>query len=293
MKRIVLIFLMAGIWQAGYAIQDPTPVRESCMAPLYFGPNAFPVPDMIEARTSSEVKVELFADNYFGTMAGQKAADDYTADLFVRLTVPLFTPRVNLVVWGNTVEYFSSGPEVNSFRHVDQQGMLRRVFGFGDIYISTDIQVLKQERMWVDCTLRAAVKTASGELYKYARYYDVPGYFFDASFGRDFRLSERAVLRTSLSGGFLCWQLDRVAQNDAVMYGIQASLTAGRFFISESYGGYFGWIHNGDCPMSIKTKMQWSFGNLYLNLEHQYGFKDWPFHQLRFGLGYRFRAFRK
>ncbi|MGM9735242.1 MAG: hypothetical protein ACI3ZL_02405 [Candidatus Cryptobacteroides sp.] len=292
MKRIILVSILV-LTSLVCPAKSTGAIYLSRFAPKYFGPNAFPIPDMLDGRTSSTLKAELYADSYFGTMAGKNIADDYTSNLFVRVSVPLFTPRVNLSIWGNLLEYFSSGPEINAFRGISEEGTIQKTFGLGDIYISTDIQVLKQERMWVDCTLRAALKTASGDLYQYSRYYDCPGYFFDGSFGRDFRLSEKAVLRTSVSGGFLCWQLDNWRQNDAFMYGVQLSMTAGRFFISETWGGYIGWRDHGDSPMSIKTRLSWSFGAFFLNLEHQYGFRDWPFHQVRFGVGYNFNILKR
>lgn len=292
MKKAVLTISLLFACIAVPARKETGAIYLSPVAPMYFGPNAFPVPDMLDGRTSGNFMAELYTDSYFGTLAGKDISDDYTADIFIRLTAPLFSPRVNLCIWGNAMEYFHTGPAINAFRGIKEEGILRKASGIGDIYISTDIHILKQERMWVDFAIRAAIKTASGEYYKYARYYDCPGYFFDGSFGRDFRLGNKAVLRTSVSGGFLCWQLDNWRQNDAFMYGLRASLTAGRFFISETWGGYLGWRDHGDSPMTIKTKVSWSFGNIFLNIEHQYGFKDWPFHQLRFGLCYRFCAFR-
>ena len=71
----------------------------SRVAPAFFGPNAFPVPDMSDGRTSSELVVELYADNFFGTMAAESVMDDFAADVFARVTIPLFTPRVNLTLW--------------------------------------------------------------------------------------------------------------------------------------------------------------------------------------------------
>ena len=89
----------------------------------------------------------------------------------------------------------------------------------GDVYVSTDIQVLKEKRWRTDWVVRAALKTASGGEYYHARYYDSPGYFFDTSLGKSFSLGRDAKwnhrLRGALSTGFLCWQTDNGRQNDA------------------------------------------------------------------------------
>ena len=269
-----------------------SPPYPSHIAPLYFGPNAFPIPDMLDGRTSGVLKAEIYADSIFGTTAGCAVMDDFTADMFLRIRIPLFTSRVNLVIWDDAVEYYSSGPSVNELREINAEG---RVSGFchGDIYISTDIQILEQEKHWLDLSARAGIKTASGQSYENSRYYDCPGYFFDGSLGRNFKVGSNAMLRTSLSAGFMCWQTDNWKQNDAVMYGVQAAFEKGRFRISETWGGYFGWRHHGDNPMSLKTKLSWAFNNFSLNLEHQCGFIDWPFQQIRFGLEYRLNIIRR
>ena len=72
----------------------------SRIAPAFFGPNAFPVPDMSDGRTSSDLKLELYGDVFLGTIpSGKSAKEDFAADLFARVTIPLFTDRVNLSLW--------------------------------------------------------------------------------------------------------------------------------------------------------------------------------------------------
>ena len=92
----------------------------------------------------------------------------------------------------------------------------------------------------------------------------------------------------ALSAGFLCWQTANGRQNDAVMYGALASLKTGPFNAELNYGGYVGWEGKGDRPMTLKTKLSWSFGRCSLNAMYQVGFMDWPFHQIRLGATYSF-----
>ena len=257
----------------------------SKIAPAYFGPNAFPVPEMNDGRTSSRWKAELYSDHFFGTLGAP--ADDYTSDIFARLTVPLFSPRVNLVVWGQLYEFFHTGAAVNTYRRLSYQGDLD-YHSSGDIYVSTEFQTLIQQKHGIDMTVRAVLKSASGDRYEYARYYDSPGYFFDATFGRGLSLMEGLSARVALSGGFLCWQTDNGRQNDAVMYGLLASLTTGPITLRTQYGGYVGWEHDGDAPMTLRTGLSYSLGDFSINAGWQGGFVDWPFHQVRLGLEFRF-----
>ena len=224
-----------------------------------------------------------------GNILGYTIMEDFAADIYARLTFPLFTPRVNLTLWMPVQEYYSTGPEVNAYRRIEHDGYMTGWVP-GDIYVSTDIMLLMQEKHQIDAVLRAVLKSASGYSYHYARNYDGPGYFFDATFGRSFPVgSGKTVFRTALSGGFLCWQTDNGRQNDAVMYGILASMKSGRFGIEAEYGGYVGWEQCGDAPMTLKSSASWDIGDFSLRLQHQVGLVDWPFHQIRFGVEYRFR----
>ena len=255
------------------------------IAPAYFGPNAFPVPEMSDGTTSPRWRAELYSDHFFGTQTSW--SDDYTTSIFARLTIPLFSPRVNLVIYGPLYEFFHSSAEVNALRRLsfDEDVDYHTP---GDVYVSTDFQTLVQRKHGIDMVIRATLKSASGDRYEYARYYDSPGYFFDATFAREFRFTDSVALRIAMSGGFLCWQTDNGRQNDAVMYGILASLTAGRFSLKSQYGGYVGWERDGDAPMTLRIDAGWAFGNFSINAGWQEGLYDWPFYQLRIGVGYNF-----
>ena len=257
----------------------------SKIAPAYFGPNAFPVPEMSDGTTSSGWKAEIYTDHFFGTQTDWR--EDYTSDIYARLTIPLFSPRANLVIYGPLYEFFHSGQEVNALRRLPFDGDVD-YHTPGDIYVSTDFQTLVQEQHGLDMVVRATLKSASGDRYEYARYYDSPGYYFDATFARGFLLSDSVSLRVAMSGGFLCWQTDNGRQNDAVMYGVLASLKAGKFLLKTQYGGYVGWEQDGDAPMTLRVDAGWAIGALSINAGWQAGLYDWPFHQLRLGLGCNF-----
>ena len=261
----------------------------SLVAPGYFGPNAFPVPDMLDGTTSSDLRVELYGDGFLCSMAGNPT-DDITLDLFAKATIPLFTDRVNLVIWMPVVEWFRSGPAVNVLRRVQDPDRWISGVDSGDAYVSTDILILDERKRGCGLVLRAALKSASGNSFGTARVYDAPGYFFDVAVGRDIVKSAdgKTVFRTALSAGFLCWQTGNGRQNDAVMYGALASLKTGPFKAEVNYGGYVGWEGKGDRPMTLKTKLSWSIGRCSINAMYQVGFVDWPFHQVRLGASYSF-----
>lgn len=284
---LVAISLSMAMAYAQTPILRPDLGTPSLVAPGYFGPNAFPVPDMLDGTTSSDLRVELYGDGFLCSMTSNPT-DDVTFDVFAKATIPLFTDRVNLVVWMPVVEWFRSGPAVNALRRVQDPGRWISGVDSGDAYVSTDILILDERKRGCGLVLRAALKSASGNSFGTARVYDAPGYFFDVAVGRDIVKSSdgKTVLRTALSTGFLCWQTGNGRQNDAVMYGALASLKTGPFKAEVNYGGYVGWEGKGDRPMTLKTKLSWSIGRCSINAMYQAGFVDWPFHQVRLGVSY-------
>ncbi len=291
----LLALLFVGFASAQTDIERPNLGVPSKIGPAYFGPNAFPVPDMLDGRTSSELKLELYGDCFLGTATGN-VADDITGDLFAKLTIPLFTPKANLTVWMPIFEYFYTSAELNALRRLpapyntnDLQGM-----DSGDVYISADVRILSQERHYVDMAVRAALKTASANQYAKGRCYDAPGYFFDVAVGHSINLiGGNHYLRIAASTGFLCWQTDNGRQNDAVMYGVMLAYRFRRVSIDATFGGYAGWERVGDRPMTLKANLSYHIDNLSLRLGYQVGFKDWPYRQIRVGATYAFDILNK
>ena len=291
---IVSLILFSGVATAQTAIVNPDYDVPTKIAPAYFGPNAFPVPDMLDGRTSSKLKFGFYGDCYLGTTTG-RVADDVTGDLSVKLTIPLFTPKVNLSVWMPLFEAFHTSAELNTLRRLPEPYSTSDLRGMdvGDLYVSTDVQILNQERHKVDMTARAALKTASANEFPKARCYDAPGYFFDVAVGRGFEFSKESNLRLAVSTGLLCWQTDNGRQNDAVMYGVMVKYRLKRWEVDATFGGYVGWENDGDRPMTLKANLSYHIDNLSLRLGYQVGFHDWPYHQIRVGASYAFDVLGK
>ena len=276
-KRYILLctlyFVFCAPLFALTPIEKPNLKEPTGIAPAFFGPNAFPVPDMLDGLTQSELHLELAGEGYFGYDGSR------TGDIFARVRVPLFTRWANISLWM---------PVYGWYNQYDGRGS-----GAGDVYISADIQILHNEwfktpnaKYIPQMTLRAALKTASGEQMERRRHYDCPGYFFDLAIGQTIPI--RSInLRFAGSVGFLCWQTTEARQNDAVMYGLQAQLNHEYFSLQAEWGGYVGWERYGDAPMSIKVRAAGHIKGFEPFAQYQYGIKDYPFHQIRVGLAYR------
>ena len=264
------------------------------ISPYYFGPNAFAVPEMLDGRVQTEFRAEVATD-YFKGFRGDK-----TIDASFKLNIPLWTDRVNLSVWMPAMEWYRNTDESLAASRVQPENMEDARSGHlaGDVYVSTDMQILRENGFRPDAVLRAALKTASGFESFNARYYDSPGYFFDLSVGKSVALghSERWAhrLRVALSGGFLCWQTDLGRQNDATQWGVMAKWENTYFSLSGNLAGYGGWEHNNDGgelahdrPAVLRFDLIGHIGKIDAVAVYQYGLRDYPYHWVRVGLAYR------
>lgn len=246
----------------------------SYIATAYYGPNAFPVPDPLDGRVQESLRIEAAADGYFAT-------DDKgrTADITARVQIPLFTRWANLSVWMPIHEWYD---------------WTERGHGTGDVYLSTDIQILspdfpcfrdKRNRRYIpDMAVRAALKTASGEQSERYRHFDDPGYWFDLSIGKSIVRGDWEV-RGSATAGFLCWQTLTSRQDDALYYGLTAMVKHRYVSLRTSWQGYSGW-EVGDKPMTITAIVSGHIRGFEPFVRYQYGIRDYPFHQVRIGLAW-------
>ena len=272
------------------------------IAPRWFGPNAFPVPEMTDGRIDPSRTLELAGDFFTGHLADGR---DLTYDAFLRLHLPLWSDRAALTVWMPVVEWWQTDPAVDSARNILSDPSKDPGHDSGDVYVSLDIQLLTETSVRPSLLLRSVLKSASGNNFGYARYYDAPGYFFDLTAGKSF-----GPVRFAATTGFLCWQTDNGRQNDAIQYGLAAFFTPGALRLSAQWAGYFGWERYGDAPMTLSARAAWAFPLASISSGYsassassgysasalvlepfimvQHGLHDWPFTQLRAGLLCRF-----
>ncbi|MBO7067931.1 MAG: hypothetical protein J6W52_04555 [Bacteroidaceae bacterium] len=304
MKKISVILLL---WAAGIpvlaqtSLDGPDRGETTMISPYYFGPNAFAVPDMLDGTVQHDMRIELDGNHFFGTRG------DHTTDLTLKVNIPLFSDRVNLTAWMPIAEWYRNSDESLAVSRLTEKALTdpkaRKGCVSGDVYITTDIHLIRQKRYVPDIALRAALRTASGNDYQYARNYDSPGYFFDATVAKSFVLGARKEhdLRVALSGGFLCWQTNNARQNDAFMFGLMLKWTYKRLMLEETLRGYSGWEHSStrdkelahDRPVVLKTRVAYKIKKWEVLASYQYGMRDYPFHQMQLGLAYHIDILKK
>ena len=290
MKRLLtLLCLLAGL--SLYA--QPTPIvtpdwsQPTLVSPEYFGPNAFPVPEVSDGVVKPYVYAELAADYYKGRVAD---GNDHTWNGFIRVSVPL-GKWACIEAWGPVVEHWSYSPAVAQYRRITTDSAKR--WDSGDLYIGTSIQALRgnPNTFKPDILLRAVLKTAMGNTFDQARFYDSAGYYFDGTvaWSRNFGMESYVrEIRAGISGGFLCWQDGLARQNDAVQFGLMARIDTWGFAFTMDYAGYIGWQNDGDRPRRLRLRFDGHAGRWQPFVQYIHGFKNYPFDGVRVGVGYAF-----
>lgn len=281
MKRIcflIQLLLACSPMFAGVPIVRPDLGEKTLIAPGYFGPNAFQVPEMNDGTVFKRFHLEVAGDYFSGHLV--PGATDRTADIYLKCHIPLFSERVNLSAWWAVHEWWDADDAVAAARRIDKS-LAGRGHDSGPAYISVDILLLTEGQYRPSIVLRSVLRTATEDAsFASARSYDAPGYYFDIAAGKDF-----GPFRISVSTGFLCWQTDNGRQNDAIMFGAAASCRLPWAVLSAQYGGYWGWERDGDFPRTIRARIdvgpsQWLVRPFF---QYQHGFHDWPFDQFRVG----------
>jgi len=167
----------------------------------------------------------------------------------------------------------------------------------GDLYFQTRILLLKEKDNTPDIILNTTLKTASGTFQQYRRYFNTPGYYFDAEIGKSIHTKSSFIseIRAVANVGFMCWETERQStQDDAPMYGGKIIIGNEHWKLENTLSGYWGWMHTnvgygsdyGDAPMVYATKITKLTKNINYFAQYQYGIKDFPYHQFRLGVSF-------
>ncbi len=250
----------------------------------YMGPNALPVPAVNTGELFDYTEIELGAEQHIST-------GDRTFDFLGKFNIPVAPGRVSLQVLYRPVEFYETDTitrDQRAARGYDPTG-----HSFGDFYISTFIQVIKDHDKLPDLLLAVNLKTASGTNLGNARHTDAPGYFFDASLGKTFLTGIKVITswRPYFMGGFYSYQTNRsdFPQNDAFLFGMGLKIYTTLLVIENQVGGYLGYFGNGDQPVVYRLQFL-SRRDSLLNyqLGFQYGIHDVPYYSFALSAVLRF-----
>ncbi len=272
---------------------------------VWFGPNANPVPEFTDAQIPANTTFSIMGDYYFGY-------GDITKNAYIKVEIPLLPQRVSLKVWSTFFEHYQVSSELTTARGMnqvtdrvtngDKDFEIRdgKTYGTanGDVYVQTRILLLDEKKAAPSVIFNATLKTASGTNFPQRRYFDTPGYYFDAEAGKSFYTKSKFIseIRAVVNAGFMCWETTNSTQDDATMYGGKLLIGNPTWKFENTLSGYWGWIHTnkklnplgdyGDAPLVYATKLTITKKHLDYFAQYQYGIKDFPYQQIRVGISF-------
>ena len=252
------------------------------VAPKYFGPNALPVAESMFASVDTLSDFELRA-------VKQDATGDRTRNLYARFNFVILPKVISVEFSAMAIEHY----EMSVARRIYVNAWHGKGKGTttGDIGVTTAIQVVRNKK-FPDVALRLNFRTVGGEMLEDARYCDAPGYFFDATFGKDFKLNFSFLekIRPYVSGGFYCWQTYKFKhiQDDAPMGNAGINLYAKKIRLNAETAGYYGYENTGDRPLLFRTNLNYDTKKVTYRIGFEEGLHDYDFTTFYIGAAYHF-----
>lgn len=278
-KLSTFFFLFASIQLA---------ISQTPYSTAWFGPNANPVPEFTDARIPSKTTLSLMGDYYFGH-------GDQTGNGYFKIEFPLLPERVSFKIWSTVLENYKVTDQVSAERNMLNGTTSGKANG--DFYVQTRIRILKETTGLPSLILNSTLKTASGTNHLERRYFDTPGYYFDAEIGKSWYTKSSFIseIRAIADLGFMCWETEmQSTQDDAPMYGAKIIIANKNWKLENTLSGYWGWMHTnvnfgsdyGDAPLVYAAKITKMTKTINYFVQYQYGIKDFPYNQIRAGVSF-------
>lgn len=237
-------------------------------SPGYMGPNALPVPQLERGMIDTVGRFDMSARTYW-------SRGDDTQDLHLRYQHVFIPGRIAVAAEWMAVEHYITDTVTRDERFSRERDA--KGISAGDLNVSTMIRLIpERERHW-GLVFRVNLRTASGDNLKAARHTDAPGYHFDLSTGRWFRLGAHTHLRLHATAGFLAYQTNRndYYQNDCPLYGAGVLVDLEELRLGTEFVGYAGYLRLKDDPLVWRTFIGTQHGRVQHRLTIQQGLHDW------------------
>lgn len=247
-------------------------------SPRYFGPLAFPMPQLRDGLVSERYEVELSGEyhHYSG---------DKTMDIVGRATLPFVRGKAGVeVIWYIKEKYKYTDATRDERYAVANESPIAYS---GDVIVTAFFQVLRSER-YADILVNGSIKTASGGRLVDARFTDAAAYWFDINVARNIWKNKigTAALRIQAMAGFYCWMTNDMVhrQNDALVYAFGLSGRYRNVSLATDITALHGYENNGDRPIHWRNSLKYDVKNNIVTFRYTHGMKDRLYDS--FSLGY-------
>ena len=263
---LLLIFL-----PSARAQEDPWQdyMKYMIYSPRYFGPNAFPLPELRSGYIDKRWEVEVRGE--YHTYKGDQAKD-----IYARMFIPVAEGRAGFELSYIFYEFYNMTPETVAERHAS--GRTWKHGANGDVIFNSYYKIFKNDKR-IGLLFEASFKTASGDRIADARYTDAASYWFDLNAGHCLYRSADSLKFITIQSlaGFYCWMTNDIVhrQNDAFLYAGGISGGIKNLTFQADIAGFYGYSNNGDRPLILRTKLNYEYRKNILSFRYKHGIHDY------------------
>ena len=252
------------------------------IAPGTLGPNALPVPEILNGNVGTDFLFKFSVDNYFRDGGGDNG---HTA--YVNIRFPVVQNFMAFELRWDLLDYFHTTNEVRDIIQLykDDPGWETEL---GDILLTTYMQVAKEKRYRPAMMLSSTIKTTSGSVFD-GRHTDLPAHWHYLSLGKDFAKTINFTWRLNAMIGYYFWQTNEtnLEQNEGPLWGIENQFNFDNVEIGAGFSGYNGWKFYGfDKPVLFKARLIINNKKVNYFAEYKTGIRDYFYSSMNIGICY-------
>lgn len=256
------------------------------IAPGTLGPNALPIPAILDGEVGTDNLFRIASDSYFRDGGG-----DNGHSLMINFRFPVVQNFMAFELQWNLLEYFHTSNEVRDIMQLfkdDPGWTLNR----GDLILNTYIQLLQERSFWPAFMVVNALKTTTGSI-KDGRATDLPAHWHYMSMGKQLVNFGQFQFRLNAMAGFYVWQTNQfdLEQNEGFLWGLESQFNYRKLELGVGASGYNGWKWYGeDRPIQFKGRL--IINNPIVNyfVEYKTGLQDYYYSSFSVGLNWHPRS---
>lgn len=252
------------------------------IAPGSLGPNALPVPEILNGNVGTDMLFKFSIDNYYRDNGGDNG---HTA--FINIRFPVVQNFMAFELNWDLLDYFHTTNRVRDIIQLykDDPGWETEI---GDIKLTTYIQILQERKCWPAVMLSSTLKTTTGSIYD-GRHTDLPAHWHYLSIGENLIEGKSFKWRLNGMAGYYFWQTNErnLEQNEGPLWGLENQFNFKKLEIGAGFSGYKGWKFYGyDRPILFRTRFVLNGKKFNYFINYKTGLRDYPYSSIRAGICY-------
>lgn len=252
------------------------------IAPGSMGPNALPVPEIMNGNVGTDFLFKFSIDNYYRDNGGDNG---HTA--FINIRFPVVQNFMAFELNWDLIDYFRTTNRVRDLIQLykDDPGWGTEI---GDIILTTYIQITQENKFTPAIMLSSSLKTTTGSVFD-GRHIDLPAHWHYFSLGKYLYTNHYFKWRLNGMLGYYFWQTNErnLEQDEGPLWGLENQLNYKKLEIGTGFSGYKGWKFYGhDRPILFRSRFVVNNKKVNYFVDYKTGLRDYPYSSIKVGICY-------